>query len=122
TEEMRSRLETLLGAKAEAALDGRSQSGVRRELETDGKRREDIAAAGSALAGAVVQFLGTLAPPAPKREPAPEVVDKVRQSLGTLVDVDAAGQHRLTIPLPDSSTIDQLAQALARILAQSIPA
>jgi superfamily II DNA or RNA helicase len=122
TEEMRSRLEILLGAKPEAPVDGRSRSGVRTAVEADGKRREHIAAAGSALAGAVVQFLGALVPPAPKREPAPEVVDKVRQSLGTLVDVDAAGQHRLTIPLPDSSTVDQLAQALARILAQNIPA
>jgi superfamily II DNA or RNA helicase len=122
TEEMRSRLEILLGAKPEAPVDGRSRSGVRSDVEADGKRRQHIAAAGSALAGAVVQFLGALAPPTPTREPAPEVVNKVRQSLGTMVDVDAAGQHRLTIPLPDAGTIDQLAQALARILAHSISA
>jgi SNF2 family DNA or RNA helicase len=121
SEEMRSRLEVLLGAKPEAPVNRRSRVGVRSAIEAD-KRREHIAAAGRALAGAAVQFLGALAPPTPKREPAPEVVDQVRKSLGTLVDVDAAGQHRLTIPLPDASTIEQLAQALARILAQSIPA
>jgi superfamily II DNA or RNA helicase len=116
TEQLKSRLEVLLGAKPEAPLDVSKQP-EERTRAPESERRERVAAAGGELLGAVFKFLGELvegqatspAPPEP-------VVTQLRDRLGQCVTANAAGQPQLTITLPDGAALDGLAKTLARLL------
>ena len=59
-EELRRRLEVLLGAKPEAPLDVRKREEVVGEVAQITERRERVAAAGGEMLGAVFKFLGEL--------------------------------------------------------------
>jgi SNF2-related domain/Helicase conserved C-terminal domain len=117
-QELKSRLEVLLGAPAHAPVD----ETVRQEsTETADKfadvRRERVAAAGGELLGAAFKLLGELISPADSA-PAPQpLVAEVRAGLGACVDEDGAGKPRLTITLPDKAALDSLAATLAKLLA-----
>jgi superfamily II DNA or RNA helicase len=124
-EELRSRLEVLLGAKAEAAVDQskkhEEEAAVRAAAGADAPIRDRVATAGGALLGAVFQFLGALAPQGQAPEPAPGTVENIRKSVGECLGKDSAGRPTLTFALPDHAAVDQLAQTLARLLAGQKP-
>jgi hypothetical protein len=117
--DIRARLEVLLGAKPEAGVDEskkkREEDAVRASAQVS-PRREQVAAAGGALVGALFQFLGALAPNGSTPAPSPEIVEGIRKSLHDCVD-ESSGKPRLTLTLPDRESLDQLAQTLARLLA-----
>jgi superfamily II DNA or RNA helicase len=119
-EELKARLEVLLGAKPEAPVDTslkrRTVAAVR-----DGKHRERVAAAGGELLGAMFQFIGELASAEQTNgfAPKPEIVAAVRQQLEQCVDEDSAGRPRLTFTLPHRDALANLAQSLARLMATS---
>jgi superfamily II DNA/RNA helicase len=144
-EELRRRLEVLLGARPEAPLD----ESVRRDRESEAARsveleraagaelpaaadredtterqarREKLAATGGQLLTAAFQFLGELLPPQPSSAGATEAVSalatSLKQSLTNLVEHDEQGRPRLTVALPDSASLDNLTNVLARLLAQ----
>ena len=120
-EEMRRRLEVLVGAPNDAAAD--ETSFARAEQEVDQfteQHRERVAAAGGELLGAVFGFLDELTATAKTTDANPnrELEQAVKQSLEQCVDKDAAGRPRLTLTLPDTSALDRLAQTMARILVQ----
>jgi superfamily II DNA or RNA helicase len=118
--ELRSRLEVLLGAKAEAPVDESQkrleEAAARRAAGADLPVRERVATAGGAFLGAVFQFLGALAPQGQTPEPATSHVDNIRKSLGECMGVDSVGRPTLTLTLPDAAAVNQLAQTLARLL------
>lgn len=159
TEELRRRLEMLLGARGEAPLDAsrlRHETSViaahhdaepeglpatnepssstttfSREMSAgttpfgttaadSGEHRERVAAAGGELLGAVFKFLGELVQSAPHESPlesAPDpLVATVKNRLADCIETDPAGRPRLTITLPDRSTLVTLAQTLAKLL------
>lgn len=128
-EELKSRLERLIGAQPEAPLDVSEKLRVQAELKV-GEQRDRVAAAGGELLGAAFKFLGELiasqAPPAPappagkQAEPSP-LVGQVRASLEQCVQADAQGRQQLTVTLPDRNALDALAGALAQLLAASKP-
>jgi len=125
TEELKQRLEVLLGARADAPVDA-SQREEATEAEQPGGsssesesgHRERVAAAGGEMLGAVFNFLGELvqqdrqAPAA-----APEVVSSLRSHLNECVHEDESGRQRLTLTLPNREALDGLAETLARLLA-----
>jgi SNF2 family DNA or RNA helicase len=121
-EELRSRLEVLLGAKPEAAVDVSQQSAVVERMAplaepAASEHRERVAAAGGELLGALFQFLGELtstSQPAPP--PKPEVVQNLRSRLANCVEEDPQGRPRLTMTLPNREALDNLAGTLARLL------
>jgi len=120
-EELRSRLEVLLGAKAEAPVD----VSVKREeqaIVADDERRQRVAAAGGELLGAVFNFLGELVQNGPSPAPPHSLVENVRGQLGACVEEDASGRPRLSLTLPDRTALDQLAQTLSRLLVAAQPA
>jgi SNF2 family DNA or RNA helicase len=117
-EELKSRLERLIGAKPEAAID-ESQQGVETQqvadLET--QRRERVSAAGGELLGAAFKFLGELVATQPNTAAAePQLVTDLTASLSQCVEVDPSGKQRLTITLPDRSALEGLAATLAQLL------
>jgi superfamily II DNA/RNA helicase len=114
-EELKRRLELLLGARPEAAIDETVNAATEATAEA---YRERVAAAGGELLGAAFKFLGELvsqqesAPP-----PSEAMVANLRGSLGACVEQDGSGKPRLTVTLPDSGALDSFAQTLARLLA-----
>ncbi|NUQ61545.1 MAG: DEAD/DEAH box helicase [Pirellulales bacterium] len=115
-EALRRRLEVLLGAQPEAAVDVSKKKEVVGEVQELAQRRERVAAAGGELLGAVFNFLGELVSQDQAPPPAEPVVSRLRDRLCECVEDDPSGRPRLSITLPDRSMLDNLAQTLARLL------
>jgi len=117
-EELKGRLEVLLGAKPEAPVDESqrrdSQEAVTKLSE---EHRQRVGAAGGELLGAAFRFLGELVGPKDAPPPPAALVENLRAGLDSCVDQDAEGKPRLTLTLPDRKTLEVLAQSLARLLA-----
>ena len=139
SDDLKKRLEILLGAKADAPVDesqkldraaevvtaAESQSAAgetrtRAACGTDDAqrvRRERVAAAGGELLGAAFQFLGELvAQQHPEQQPAPELALNLKNRLAECITPDDSGRQRLTITLPNAASLDSMANALARLL------
>lgn len=116
-EELRRRLEVLLGAKPEAPIDTTSKEESEREAEVVRQRQARVAEAGGELLGAAFKFLGELVTQAPESQAAPDgLVRQVREGLQQCVEVDESGKHRLTVAFPDARSVENLADVLARFL------
>jgi superfamily II DNA/RNA helicase len=118
-EELKSRLEVLLGAKPEAPIDESVKRSVAEQAESalNEERRERVAAAGGELLGAAFKFLGELVSQQQTPPPPNELVDSLRSGLNACVEENGDGKPRLTLTLPDRSALENLAQTLATLLA-----
>jgi SNF2 family DNA or RNA helicase len=117
-DQLKQRLEILLGAKAEAPLDVTVHQA--REEETTKLavvQQERVAAAGGELLGAAFKFLGELVASQAPQPASPAVAADLRNRLTECVEADAAGRQRLTVTLPDKAALHNLADALAQLLA-----
>lgn len=121
-EELKRRLEVLLGAKEEAPVDLSAQETV---LETQAtfsdERRDRVAAAGGELLGAAFKFLGELVSQQQGVAPPEQLVADLRRGLDGCVEEPAGERPRLTITLPDRGALDHLAQTLAKLLVAGAP-
>ena len=115
-EEMKRRLELLLGAPKVAPVDLVARQRAAQQVEQLGAHRERVAMAGGELMGAVFHFLGELVGQRDTEAPPDDVVSTVRDRLSQCVDQDGQGRQRLTITLPDQRALDDLARTLARLL------
>ena len=115
-EELRSRLEVLLGAQGAAPVDQSQEVQTAREAKELDERRRRLAVAGGQIVGAVVNFLGELAPRQAALAPSEALVAQVRDRLTECVEEDPSGAPRLSITLPDRQSLETLAQSLARLL------
>ncbi|HHK41900.1 MAG TPA: DEAD/DEAH box helicase, partial [Planctomycetaceae bacterium] len=114
-EELRRKLEVLLGPAPIAPLAKASRRRAETEMEQAQRRREKVAAAGGQLLGAVFEFVGELVGQQDS-DPPKAVVESVRAGLEQCVERDARGEARLVFRLPDETGIEQLAKTLARLL------
>jgi len=114
-EDLKNRLEVLLGAQADAPIDQSEK--IRQEQEAQRlAQQEKIATAGGQLLNAAFSFLGELVP-AP--EPTPEFQQKqtaIQQRLTDCLNTDDQGRPQLTFTLPDAGALQNLAQTLASLL------
>jgi superfamily II DNA or RNA helicase len=115
-EELRRRLEVLLGAQPEAPLDVSKKEEAAGQTERLAEHRDRVAAAGGEMLGAVFGFLGELVSQDRPQPPPEAVVSQVRDRLAECVQDDPSGRPRLTVTLPDRRALDTLAQTLARLL------
>jgi hypothetical protein len=138
-DELKGRLEVLLGAQPIAPLDESLQNhvvagGVALQesasasetsiaplaaAEISPERRERVAAAGGELLGAAFKFLGELVAqqmPSPENASPSPLVNELKSGLAGCVEEDSSGRQRLTVTLPDRSALDSLATALAQLL------
>src|SRR5881296_3706581 len=125
-EELRRRLEVLLGARPVAPSD----ESLRRESELEVRvaaehraRREKLALSGGHLLSAAFQFLGELLP-APSnssgsKSAANSLAATLKQSFSDLVEHDEHGRPRLSFVLPDATALDGLTNVLARLIART---
>ncbi|MEW6744426.1 MAG: DEAD/DEAH box helicase [Planctomycetota bacterium] len=115
-EELKRRLEVLLGARPEAPVDESQR--LEREQEAELlARRERIASAGGQLLSAAFTFLGELVPgESASSEPSREYAARFKKELAQCLEEDESGRPKLTVTLPNRAVLDNLAEALARVL------
>jgi ERCC4-related helicase len=115
-DELKRRLEVLLGAKPEAAVDESQQIEQRQEADSMA-RRDRVAAAGGELLGAAFHFLSELMADQPSTESTDRLATDLRLRLGQCVEQDEQGRQRLTVTLPGPEALENLSRSLARLLA-----
>jgi hypothetical protein len=126
-EELRGRLEVLLGARPEAPSDEslrrENELAVARVASEHRGRRERLAVSGGNLLSAAFQFLAELLPtPAESPESnarANALAVTLKQSLNDLVEQDDQGRPRLTFALPNATALDEITNVLARLLVRT---
>jgi SNF2 family DNA or RNA helicase len=115
-EELKRRLEVLLGAAPEAPVDQTERQ--RREEETERlQRRSRVAEAGGQLLSAAFSFLGEMIPRGEESEATAQAASQLRARLEECLERDETGRPRLTVTLPDEAALDTLARSLASLLA-----
>lgn len=115
-EELRARLEVLLGARVETSPEATAAPSAS-ELATEQRAR--IARAGGAMVTAAFSFLAELLPQAAETDASIELAREIREKLGGCLEQDAQGTLELRVTLPDPSALDALAGVLARAMAGS---
>jgi superfamily II DNA or RNA helicase len=114
-EELKNRLEILLGAKPDAPPDESLKEQVEREAEQFA-RREKIAKAGGQLLGAAFAFLGEMFPKKEETEGTIQLADTFKKRLSECLDEGENGELKMTVTLPDKAVLDTLAKSLARMV------
>lgn len=117
-EELKRRLEVLLGAKPEAPLDESVRAG-QEKVAREQVQRERIAAAGGQLLSSAFAFLGELIPNHLETEASRHLSELFQRQLGQCLEKDAGGQLKFTVTLPDPVTVTRLANTLARLAASA---
>jgi superfamily II DNA/RNA helicase len=117
-EELKRRLEVLLGAKPDAAVDESERQQKQDEAERLA-RRARVAEAGGQLVAAAFTFLGQVLPPRGNGEDAAPEARHLKARLDECLERDEQGRPRLTVTLPDDSSLDELARSLAVLLGGS---
>ena len=113
-DELRARMEVLLGAKPEAHIDKTEE----KKQVDDVNRRKRLAEAGGEMFSAVFQFLGELVgQTASTAQPSEALVQQFRARLDSCVQTDETGRPQLTVTLPNAQALDGLAKTLASFLA-----
>jgi hypothetical protein len=115
-EELKRRLEILLGARPEAAVD-ESEKARQMTLVDQKARQERIAAAGGQLLSSAFTFLNELMPSQPETEESRRMSDLFQKQLNQCLEQDERGQFKLTVTLPDPTAVANLAKSLARLVA-----
>jgi hypothetical protein len=116
-DELKGRLEVLLGARPIAPLDETALQAAETEARQAAQRRERVSAAGGELLGAAFKFLGELVASQAPQPAEPQAASELRSRLAECVQEDESGKQRLTVTLPDKATLHSLADALAQLLA-----
>ncbi len=119
-EELRRRMEILLGAKPDAPVDETEKAKATADAERL-IRRENVSAAGGQLLGAAFSFLSELIPDETPNPQTRQIAESVKQRLGECMATDDEGRLRLTVTLPDAAALDHLAGSLARLLSYGQP-
>jgi hypothetical protein len=116
-QELKNRLEVLLGARPEGPSDETVQEQATQSAEQySDAHRDRVAAAGGELLGAAFKFLGELVAEQPAAAPPDALVASLRDGLNACSEEDPTGKARLTVTLPDRASLEQFAQVLARLL------
>jgi SNF2 family DNA or RNA helicase len=115
-EELKRRLEVLLGAQPHAPVDESAKQRQQQEAERLA-RRSRVAEAGGQLLTAAFAFLGEMIPQREETPGSARVALEFRTRLDECLDRDDQGKPRLTVTLPDEAALDKLARSLAALLA-----
>ncbi len=117
-EELKRRLETLLGEGPEAAQDESLKEKVEGEAKALG-REDRIASAGGQLVSAAFTFIGELFSGMEETEQSLQVEAAIKKRLFECLERGEDGRIRMKVTLPDTSTLEGLSRALARLIMSS---
>ena len=113
-EELKRRLEILLGAKPEAAEDESMKAQMAREAAALVKK-EKMAAAGGRLVGAAFAFIGEMFSDGDDTGQMKTLTDTFTAKLNDCLEKNEDGSLKMTISLPDKDFVNNMAQSLARM-------
>ncbi len=121
-EELKRRLERMLGEKPPAPVDESLLREVEAETTTqverrDIERREKVAAAGGELLGAALNLVGQLLDTG--TQPDADTVSVIHHRLTDCIEKDESGRPQLRFTLPNAEAVKGLAETLAKLLAVS---
>ncbi len=117
-DELKRRLEVLLGARPDGAIDESQRAEVEREAERLA-RKEKIATAGGQLLGAAFAFIREMLPKKEETEETLHMAESLKSRLSECLEKDEKGQLRMTITLPDESALNNMAKSLVQFLCSS---
>jgi hypothetical protein len=118
-EELKRRLEILLGAKPDAPLDESLKADAEKETEKL-VRKEKVAAAGGQLLGAAFAFIGEIFSQKEETEDTAQMADLFKKRLSECMEKGEDGSLKMTIALPDESVLNNMAKTLAQILSSGL--
>ncbi len=114
-EELKRRLEILLGEKPAAAEDESMKERVEKEAQVLA-RKEKIASAGGQLVGAAFAFIGEMLSDRDESEEAARLAGAFKAKLSDCMEKEEDGSLKMTISIPDEAFLDNMAQSLARMV------
>ena len=113
-EELKQRLEVLLGARAHALVDETEKQRQQQEAERLA-RRSRVAEAGGQLVAAAFAFLGEMIPQRQPTNGAEQKASEFKARLAECLERDEQGRPRLTVTLPNETALESLARSLAAL-------
>lgn len=116
-DELKQRLEVLLGAKPDAPVDETEKQRAQSEAQRLAHRSR-VAEAGGQLLAAAFTFLGEMIPQdTPANGAAAQMTGELKARLTDCLERDEEGRPRLTVTLPSEGALETLARSLASLLA-----
>ena len=113
-DELKKRLEILLGVKPDAPPDESLKEQVEREAQQL-VRKKKIAKAGGQLLGAAFAFIGEMFPEKEETAQTIQLAETVKARLSECLEKGEDGELKMTITLPDEAVLDNLAKSLAKM-------
>jgi SNF2 family DNA or RNA helicase len=113
-EELKRRLEILLGRPEDAPLDISELERQKQQAEKMA-RKEKVAAAAGELFASAFNLLGQIMPQQPDGERLEQKKEAIRAHLQDCLEMNDQGQIELRLKLPDQSALDNIAAALAKL-------
>ena len=114
-EELKRRLEILLGEKPAAAEDESMKERVEQEAQTLARKKK-IAAAGGQLVGAAFAFIGEMLSGKDESDEVAQLAGAFKSKLGDCMEKEEDGSLKMTISIPDETFLDNMARSLARMV------
>ncbi len=114
-DELKKRLEILIGLKPSEPEDERMRAQVEDEAQML-SRKQRIENAGGQLLSAAFSFIGEMFPKQEETEDVNQLAETFEKYLAGCLDKDKNGQIKMTFTLPDESAIHALAKSLAKIV------
>ncbi len=117
-EELKRRLELLLGTNPDVPIDQSQRERVKQEI-AGGDQRERIAAAGGELFNAAFTLLSEMIPEVKETEEMHRMSEQFKNGLLSCMEQDEQGRPRITITMPDAAAIEKLSKTLSRLFTSS---
>jgi superfamily II DNA or RNA helicase len=114
-EELKRRLEILLGEKPAAAEDESMKERVEKEAQTLARKKK-IAAAGGQLVGAAFAFIGEMLSGKDESDEIAQTAGAFKAKLSDCLEKEEDGSLKMTISIPDETFLENMAQSLARMV------
>jgi hypothetical protein len=114
-DELKKRLEILIGNKPDEPQDESMPARVEDQTETLA-RKERIENAGGQLLSAAFNFIGQMFPKQEETEEVNQLTETFEKHLAGCLDKDEKGQLKMTFTLPDESALHALAKSLAKMV------
>ncbi len=114
-EELKRRMEILLGARPEAAEDESMKADVEKEAVAL-VRKKKVAIAGGKMVSAAFAFLGEMFADTQSDGKIDQLAGAFKTQLGDCMDKDEDGSLKMTFTLPDEAFLDDMARSLAKMV------
>jgi superfamily II DNA or RNA helicase len=114
-EELKRRLEILLGEKPAAAEDESMKERVEKEAQALARKKK-IAAAGGQLVGAAFAFIGEMLSGKDESEETAQLAGAFKTKLSDCMEKEEDGSLKMTISIPDEAFLENMARSLAQMV------